>query len=843
MGATSPEGIIAGIRRGLDASKGTRIWPEFVRALNLISQVVFTRSAGFVLELVQNAEDAGRCVTEPGFFEVSVNPKRVKITHNGRPFDESDVEALCGIRSSKKPAEGTLGYLGIGFKSVFKVTDAPEIYSGGFRFKFDKRDPAWSADPDSAPWHVSPIWLQAPSEPVDPALTTFILPFRESAAYKDLVAELRRLDTGLFLFLRWLKKVRMVNEETGDERTLENLGEDGEGITTLRQGKRLQRFKVFRKSVSVPARVADEDLTRAYRKGVRQREIAIAFAVGPQGDLDAAGSTSTSCGVYSFMPLGEVNSGARFRIQADFLVQPGRDALNHEARWNQWLVQEVASLSAEALSCLSDHPRWRYQFLPLFEFSRIPGDEAHDILFGPFMIDRLEKEVREQPCLPAMGGTRAGLNSVVMLAEDANAAEALIEGAVLRQEEVAEILGGQPGLAVLDPRVVPPRTTRIPQVSRWNLLRNREFLEKKAVSPDGPEWFRRLYLWLHSHHWHDTLPDGCRARQERRYHSEEIVLAADGKLYCGGEVLLPSGMFRSPLLSDLCQQATESRPICHPLLVDAAGQPGEAGRLVGFLTGKCGVQKLDDARICKDWVLPMIRADAPKPDVELLVQYTRVCMETLTVPPGAGTELWVLSKDGEIRPAKEVLFSAEYKAPQCWERLARYLPRAAFLDPVYFKDSEDPVDLAGWRAFFVSGGIKPAPSNGIEEVAMNVAEEMLSHVYARVSRVHMRNLGYDLEVETRDGRVLRVEVKGLGSDGDVELTPNETQTADHYQEEYALCVVAPIPASPHLHVILNPTAPGRGAKYSLKVPSTVWREARWPPQVSPNADTPEEGEW
>ncbi|MBM4355624.1 MAG: hypothetical protein FJ109_17845, partial [Deltaproteobacteria bacterium] len=683
MGQEGPREVIARIRGGLEASRNTRIWPEYVRALNLISQVIFTRSAGFVLEVVQNAEDAGRGLDGAGFFEVSVNSRRVKITHNGCPFDADDAEALCGIRSSKKPEQGTLGYLGIGFKSVFKITDAPEVYSGGFRFKFDKLESAGQGDPDSVPWHVMPIWLEAPSEPVDGERTTFILPFRESASYRDLVAELKRLDSGLFLFLRWLRIIRMVNEETGDERLLENLGEDGEGITALRQGKRTQRFKVFRKTVSVPDWVAEDDLTRAYRKGVRRREIAIAFAVGPQGELDAAGSTSALGGVYSFMPLGEVKSGARFRIQADFLVQPGRDALNHEARWNRWLVEELAELSSEALACFSDHPRWCREFLPVFQFTRSVGEDAHDLLFGPNLIDRLEKEVRERPYLPVAGGGKSSLDAVVVLEEDDQAAGALVESGLFTVQEVAEVLGGRPGLALLAKGVVLPPSFRVPRISRWDFLHNGQFLAHKAASQDGAEWFRKLYLWLHGHHWHDRLPGGQRVPRERRYHAEEIVLAADGKLYSGGDVLLPGGVLRNPVLDSLCSEAIGLKPVCHPGLLREGGEAGAAGRLSGFLTGKCGVQKLDDIKVCREWVLPKLRADAPKPDVDTLLKYTRVCMETLAVPPGAGAELWVLGKDGEVRAAREILFSEEFRPPQCWERLARYLPQAAFLSPAY----------------------------------------------------------------------------------------------------------------------------------------------------------------
>jgi hypothetical protein len=95
----------------------------------LISEVVFSRSSGFVLEFLQNAEDSGLDLRTSGCFEININSHRVKMVHNGRPFTEENVRAVCGIRSSKKPERGTLGYLGIGFKSVFKVSDSPEVYS------------------------------------------------------------------------------------------------------------------------------------------------------------------------------------------------------------------------------------------------------------------------------------------------------------------------------------------------------------------------------------------------------------------------------------------------------------------------------------------------------------------------------------------------------------------------------------------------------------------------------------------------------------------------------------------------------------------------------------------
>ena len=118
--------VVDNIRQEIENARETHIWDDYVNALRLISQVVFTRSSGFILELIQNAEDSGLDMTESGTFEIRMNQQRVKSTHNGQPFNENDVKAISGIRSSKKPERGFLGYLGIGFKSVLKITDRPE---------------------------------------------------------------------------------------------------------------------------------------------------------------------------------------------------------------------------------------------------------------------------------------------------------------------------------------------------------------------------------------------------------------------------------------------------------------------------------------------------------------------------------------------------------------------------------------------------------------------------------------------------------------------------------------------------------------------------------------------
>jgi hypothetical protein len=183
------------VRSEIEQARQSRLWKDSVNMLNTVSESVFSRSAHFILELLQNAEDAGPKNCPPnGEIEFTISQSRIRVSHNGTPFVEDNVDAICGVRSTKKPELGTLGFLGIGFKSVFKVTDQPQVHSGEFHFRFDKTA---HEDATTVPWQIMPIWENAPSELLDPRLTTFILPFRNAALYEQTRDELKNRNYGL----------------------------------------------------------------------------------------------------------------------------------------------------------------------------------------------------------------------------------------------------------------------------------------------------------------------------------------------------------------------------------------------------------------------------------------------------------------------------------------------------------------------------------------------------------------------------------------------------------------------------------------------------------------------
>lgn len=817
---TNAKKVVDNIRQEIENARGTHIWDDYVNALRLISQVVFTRSSGFILELIQNAEDSGLDVTESGTFEIRMNQQRVKISHNGRPFNENDVKAISGIRSSKKPERGFLGYLGIGFKSVLKITDRPEIYSNGFQFKFDRTH--W-ADPSSTPWHVIPIWIDEPSEPIDTSRTTFVIPFRETTDASRIADEIKKIRLELYLFLRWLKRIDIIDEISGEHWTLENVGENQEGISTLKSDGEERRFKFLRRDIEVPDWVKDDRLTQEYRANVTKREIAIGFALDKDGNLVPDEAGAMYGGVYSFLPLGEAKSGAKFPIQADFLVQPGRDALNYEAKWNHWILEEIEKLSLDAIGFFKAHDTWKYQYLPAFEFTHSKGLESFDKLFYPKLIEPIEKHIASTDSVLAIDDKWTKISEVVRLTEPQEAVDDIVHFQLFEPEEIAPAFGGKDNLKLVHPKVVEQKNHPLAKADRRHLLENSEFLQTKSREPNAGTWFAKFYLWLQEHpQYEDYWPYRARYARQRvkGYHNAEFVLTADNSLKKGGDVFIPDVPSSNPALNELASLLQSSKPIIHPAILSSTPEE-DAKKLRGFLTGYVGVQLLNAQIICKEVVLPRIMSKSPQPSPDELLSLTKLCKEILGTELGSGIELWVRTKSGNIKTSKEVFLSSEFKPIRNWETHQAFVPGLSFIDNAYLKVDPSDDDFKTWREFFRATGIRENPDNGVEHFAINFALDKLKAKFQNIQLVEKLNFGFDIQAETPDGAAVQVEVKGVSVEQDVELTGNEADAADKYKSSFYLCVVASIPNSPTIHLVNNPA--GVGKKDKLTIPAEVWK--------------------
>jgi hypothetical protein len=133
-------------------------------------ELIYVEPGQFVLEFLQNAEDALLEAGRTGYFEVELYGDKVIISNNGKPLDEKDLESLCAIASWKKPALGYKGFIGIGWKSVYEVSNHVEVCSAGICFEFNeefwKKPEAqeilkkYDLKPDKVLWQVTPILIR-----------------------------------------------------------------------------------------------------------------------------------------------------------------------------------------------------------------------------------------------------------------------------------------------------------------------------------------------------------------------------------------------------------------------------------------------------------------------------------------------------------------------------------------------------------------------------------------------------------------------------------------------------------------------------------------------------------
>ncbi len=291
----------------------------------------------FIFELLQNAEDAlARLRQPPRSRAVSfhLDDSSLRVGHYGIPFEEEDVRGICGIDESSKRIN-EIGRFGIGFKSVYSLTDRPQIHSGTESFAIEE--------------YVRPI--AAPDIARDADETAVLIPFRPSArsAYHEIHAGLRRIGAAGLLFLSQIEEIiwRAESGATGqylresthidvNVRQVTIIGEqDGQSVTD-------EEWLVFSWEMTA-------------NDGSPLRPVEIAFRQSEDRETGARriDRVEQSPLVVFFPTAVETHLG--FLVQGPYRTTPSRDNIPRDDEWNKTLVQHTAALLRRSLCWLRDH--------------------------------------------------------------------------------------------------------------------------------------------------------------------------------------------------------------------------------------------------------------------------------------------------------------------------------------------------------------------------------------------------------------------------------------------------------------------------------------------------------
>jgi hypothetical protein len=813
----APKSVIKRIRQEIEDSRRVRLWQDSINMLDTVSESVFSRSAHFILEILQNAEDAGSKLPGKGEISFYVSPSRIKVTHNGASFSDVNVDAICGVRSSKKPEEGTLGYLGIGFKSVFKISDCPQVHSGGYHFEFNKNA---YADPIKEPWQIIPIWVENTQEPLDSSITTFLMPFRNIEAYEQTLQELQKLDVHIFLFLKWLKKLTIVDEKSGDIVVIENLGEKNKVATLKKEdkkGTKTHRFVIFRRSQKVPQDVSKDSSLEFYkRQAVKEREIVLAFSVDNSDNLQPIEDASALGSVSSFLPLVEERTGARFLIQSDFLVQPGREAIQYELSWNHWLIEKAALLAEEAIEEFKKHPKWKNQFLPVFKFQSYSAHMSFSKLFYPKLQQPLLDYLKSHEVYPTESGQHVNPSQAVQLEEKA---KGLVE-----DNDLSVLFPNSTGMRLaatdLDIKAIPDEVQlQVKKLDLGKIARDYNFLEMKAKQTGYVQWFVKLYKAMAETHQTYKEIQGQDSRGRIKWYPSPIYMLSekDG-------VILASNCYLRQISNEVLKlRATfpevDSLLSSYPLIHLGLDLP----ELEEFFKEHTHVQSIDYSKICRDVFLPKVRVNVPALAKDKLFAYTRL----LQKGPEIRDIIWVITSNGKMKPSNQVFLGMSYSPSENWETLSKYVPNIDFLSSEYLQGVLSQ-DIPAWKEFFIRLGSNESGENhdvetfATEFVKANLASE-LSNFIAKDRQQH----GYDLEaILTKSGALVKLEVKGRKKKEEpIDLIGKEPEAARQAKlngEAFWVCIVPNVPENPELWVVEDALKVGQ--TNILTIPISAWKQ-------------------
>ena len=345
----------------------------------------YDSSAHFIFEILQNAEDAlkrrnGWNGSREVLFELT--PTGLRIVHCGNPFSLKDVKGVCGVGETTKDLTD-IGRFGIGFKSVYSITERPEVHSGDEHFAIDS--------------FVFPT--EAPPTKRAADQTEFVLPLRTGdAGLRHSVSDsLSKLGARTLLFLRHIEEIAWsVSGGASGLYYLKGKAEDaGDGsrrvtLVGQRHGEPGvdETWLVFSREARTEASALAGVIEIAFllQEDKKSKEWAIQC-------VDASP-------LNAFFPT-VVTTHLGFLVQGPYRTTPSRDNVPPRDPWNVKLVQETATLLLDSLRALRSQNLLDVAALQSLPIERAKYPEGS--MFAP-LFDAVRTALASEPLLPRAGG-------------------------------------------------------------------------------------------------------------------------------------------------------------------------------------------------------------------------------------------------------------------------------------------------------------------------------------------------------------------------------------------------------------------------------------------------------
>jgi sacsin len=347
---------------------------------NLSNTVIETALSGqnkFLFELLQNADDSPKIENDSIEINFTLDDNYLFISHTGQDFDKNDVERVCDYASLIKEVKSNdlskTGYKGLGFKSLFNLTDCIYIVSNGYSFRFDKN--YWE-EPEKRPWQIIPIWtldeylpLKEKYEYKNPV--TIVLKLKDKREIANHFEEIKNKPE-ILMFLHYIDVVTVKLDKSSfnlrREKTLNaHANFDAMTLSVDNQMRSKLLLKSYEYAVPSELRKSISDGSHfIFPDKIKNAEtITFSFAI----ELDKPYKTIQTVSGISFVTIPtQVSLGFPYHINSSFILTLDRTQF-HENAWNDFLFECFGYSQLQLLRDLANTPQLKYEVVLLFRES------------------------------------------------------------------------------------------------------------------------------------------------------------------------------------------------------------------------------------------------------------------------------------------------------------------------------------------------------------------------------------------------------------------------------------------------------------------------------------------
>jgi hypothetical protein len=331
-------------RRSVERDRAPEMAEREDNLFRLMSRSLYGEKVHYALELIQNAEDA-----DSSSITFIFERDRVIVVNDGEIFTADDVDAICSVKPGRK--KNKIGFFGVGFKSVFNITNVPQVISADFNFEIYNY--IYPKPCVQVPEGAEPFYSRERG-------SIFVLPESEELhSIPELVENFKEIDDKILLFLDDLKALHFI-DNVEDERWSIEKPPTSDTFIHLKDGRTGQttKWRVFHEDLPVSQ---EEVPIPEGKEGIENTRVLVAF---PCDDLTKEANKGST--VYCYLPTNK-RSDMPFLVQADFVPTVGRDSIQ-DVEWNKWLLRKLGRLAAEAIDQLINDEELGadiYCFIPL----------------------------------------------------------------------------------------------------------------------------------------------------------------------------------------------------------------------------------------------------------------------------------------------------------------------------------------------------------------------------------------------------------------------------------------------------------------------------------------------